>query len=150
MSVRQNIITSVKSTFQNITILNGYNTDFGQKLYEWKHVDVASADMDCIILRDNQCLFVDPEEPDDNVQNRQWKKLTLQVIVVTSGKTSSETLRRVVADIYKAIGTNPTWDGNAVRTEVDGDEMELDQLNKIFGATIITVNITYVTEKWGD
>lgn len=150
MSKRQDIITELISKLATITKTNGYATDIGSKVYEWKTTDVGSDEENCIVVWDTNSKVIEPYEEEDNTDPKHWKQLTVKMVVVTSGATTAANLRSMIADVYKLIGLNVTWGGNAWETILEGDEMILDQQKKLYGATEITINIVYVVNQWAD
>ena len=61
--------------------------------------------------KDNQKLFVDVE------------------FVCTEGASNHEFAEKMVADIYKAIGTDPTWGALAHDTVLISDEVDVDEVS---------------------
>jgi len=73
------------------------------------------------------------------------------------GETSHELAESIIVDIYKAIGTDPTWGGLAhdtvpISDDVDVDEADLggDNNVKIVGGGKISIAVHYQTSMWAE
>jgi cobyric acid synthase len=149
-SVRQSIIDAIKTRFESILISGGYQTNIGQKVTEWQAYDSNDRNLECIEFRDTSAKITDPDEEDDNAEAWHYKNLTLQVFVQTAGTTASATVRKMIADVLKAVGTDVTWGGYAIDTALEGDETMIDQETKKIGVSLVTLSIHYKTVKWQD
>lgn len=151
MSRRQDIITALDTRLKGILKTEGYQTDMGKNVREWYAFPVNEApDTDSLLYEDPSCARVEPYEYDDNVQSYHYKRLTVHIYIVTSGSTAPAALRVRIADVLKAIGTDVTWGGLALDTELEGDDSEVVHEKKKIGGTRITISIDYKVERWDD
>ena len=52
MGVRAEIVSALKTLLETISPGNGYLTDLGLNVYEWREYAFSSADMPCINIKD--------------------------------------------------------------------------------------------------
>lgn len=153
MSVRQNIISALIAALEGITIENGYNTDAGNNVAEWKTYDSDPAeDGDTIVVHDIRCEpSTDAEsESDDNARDYDFKKLTVNIILLTCGKDAPQTLRLMIDDVCKAIGSDDSFGGIADNTEWINDQTDVDKKSKTYGGTLYALAISYRCSRWRD
>lgn len=111
--LEQRIFDAVAARFATILTENGYLTNIGQNIFEWKAetwnlaTDSPGAD-----LRD--------ERIDDTLTfGLEIHKLRITARCITDGTASSDTVRSIKADVTTMIGTDPNW-------TVDGVELAAD------------------------
>ena len=151
MSVRQNIITALDTRLKTIKTSNGYNTNIGERVYEWRAIDIEKETLDCISYQDPSSELIAPFEENDNAdETYHYKKLTVHIYMLTSGTTANAKLRLMIEDILTAIGTDTTFSNTAGKTTLEGDTTEIEQDNKKYGGTRITILIEYKTLAWKD
>ena len=149
MSVRKDIVTALVAGLGAITTANGFATDCGAKVKEWEKFSDPAKDADALHVRDVSCSPRDPDEENDNTEEQHYKGLKLNIIVLRSGGSTAEELRTAVSDIYKAIKTI-SWPSAFRRVEWNGDETDVDDLNKKYGGTMITITVNYTVPAWDD
>ncbi len=151
MSKRQDIISAVDARLKAILISGGYITNIGQNVKEWYQVPVDAAVNDLLSYEDPTCKRIDPpDEEDDNAAAYDYKRLTVNIFVITSGSTAPAKLRIYIADVLKAVGSDVTWGGLALNTTLDGDDSEVVHEKKKLGGTQITIYIDYKVVQWED
>lgn len=143
MSIRQNIMTAVDGRLKIITTANGYNTNAGAHVFDWLDRDLADSELDAIIYRDKS------NEISDSGFGTVINTVTVEIEVKTkSASTTAAQVRKMIEDVYKAIGTDDTWGGLALTTIPQTDEIDLSQVEKIAGSAMIIVKIQYNTATW--
>lgn len=149
MSKRQDIITALLARFRTISVAGGYNTT--PTVEEWRTFDANPGEIgDMIIVKDVSCDMDDEAaEIDDNAWDTWARRLKVQVICITEGKTSSETLRDMIEDVIEAIGTDDTL-GGICRIDYEGDQTDVDRQGKTYGGTLINLGIAYRVTRWTD
>lgn len=92
------------------------------------------------------------EEPiTETLINGIWgRTLAIDISVQADGSTSGTTVSQIVEDIYKAIGTDIQWSGNAINTRPVRTIWEVDQNEKRITGATITVEIDYRTGAWAE
>ena len=150
MTTRQSIITALVTLFETITTANGYSTNLGQHVEEWKTWEVnQDTKTDTLVIRDTKCDIIEMEE-DDNAGDYHFKRLTVQAIIITSGTAASETLRTLLDDVYRCIGTASDLGGLAIDIECEGDQTDIDRQARTYGGTLVTLAILYRVVRWRD
>ena len=140
---RQQIMDAVKSRLQTITTVNGYNTNLGNNVYEWKETAFAENEMPGIDYHDSRC------ERFDGVLNRFRWRLNVELEIATQDATAVSDVRKMIADVYKAIGTDDTWGGLAITTgQPESDEMRVMKEERFIAGALIGMFIIYETSLW--
>jgi len=132
--VRQRIVNAVETRLRGITTGNGYNTNLGNNLSVWR--DLINAPLDPSELPAGS-IWDTEEETSEMVSSRHEHRLMFEVHV--AGATDA-VVRQMLADLYKAIGTDRLWvvagSQLAQRTDPVGSQMGIAQKGSaIVGAT---------------
>lgn len=142
-SIRQQIITALDTRLKTITTANSYKTNAGAHVFDWLDRDLADSELDAIIYRDKQ------NEITDSGFGTVINTVTVEIEVKTkSASTTAAQVRKMIEDVYKAIGTDDTWGGLALTTNPQTDEIDLSQVEKIAGSALIVIKIEYNTNAW--
>jgi len=137
--VRQSIITNLLNMLQGIRISDGYKTDVGTKVFEWREIAIELADCPCLIVRDTT------DEIEDQGVHDHAHKLTITVTCIAAGTSAVEDARKIEADIYEAIGTDLSIGNQAYWTEWQGSAMQVQHEENIFANILITLLVLYKT-----
>lgn len=143
MSIRQQIITALDTRLRTITIANGYHTNAGQRVFDWLDRDLADTELDAIVYRDpaNEIL----QETFNQINNR----VRVEIEVKTkSASTTGAQVRKLIEDVYKAIGTDETFGGLAHEAQPVSENIDIQQADKIMGSATVVIDIYYMTTKW--
>lgn len=141
MSMRQQIIDAMDARFKAIKIANGYNTDLGNKVYRWKTTAIEAGETMALIYRD---LTADVFE---SAHNKHDHRLSCEAeIIALAGTITDNEVRKMLADVIKAIGANPFWSGLAITTKITGHSIDaIEQMDKIVGGGKVTFEVHYRT-----
>jgi hypothetical protein len=141
-TIRQSIITNLKTRMQTIRTANGYNTEAGMNVFEWLEYSTDATVRPAIIIRD----------PEDNVDqygaHEKGRKLYVEIVVQTDGTDAVSDARSIIGDVEKAIGTDETFSGLCYMTEDAGNEMESKHEEDILATAKIKYNLYYKTGLW--
>jgi len=143
-SIRKQIVAAVITQLETITTVNGYNTDVGNSVYEWREYPVDESETPCLIVADTECETVD--EGGDIHDHR----LTIEIGIEVSGSSSAGDMRNVLADLNKAVGVGveENWSNLAYNTEPVGDSTDMEHKERIFSDTIFQLVICFRTPAW--
>jgi|GEM_PF-775425 len=148
-SVRQKIVDAVKTRFQSITVANGYETNLGNKVFVWRDTGAApfeESELPAVVLFDAKDEIV------QQLSRIQHHKLLMVADVVTDDATQSTQIRKLVADIYKAIGVDIYWTVESVRLAFDTDpmqdEFDVRQEERVIASARVQFTIQYRTLSW--
>lgn len=155
--LRQDIIDAVKTRMQGILTGSGYHTNIGSHVITGRPrlvgpdgsvgpSIVEASELPCVIIRD----------PVDTIKHstlarKQEHVLDVELeIHVQGGADSDADLRMAIADVYKAVGTDPKWSNLATNTTPASDESTILQGDKIDAAALIRINIAFITGPWAE
>lgn len=143
MSIRQQIITALDTRLRTITTANGYLTNVGQRVFDWLDRDLADTELDAIVYRDPANEI--SQETFSQVDNR----VRVEIEVKTkSASTTAAQVRKLIEDVYKAIGIDETFGGLAHEAQPVSENIDIQQADKIMGSATVVIEIYYVSTKW--
>lgn len=130
-SRRQSIIDAIKGRLQAIRIAGGYETDLGLQVHVWR--DTATSPFTPEELTPGALNLRDPKrQTEQQLVDHHHHTLTINIELAVAGGTEAQTVRKMLADLDKAIGVDRKWGGLAFDTD-PGDDQILVAQN---GATI--------------
>lgn len=154
---RQEIMDAVKARMQGILTGAGYHTDLGQNVITGRPrligpdgtigpSIVEASELPCILVRDPL-----DEIKNSTLRGKQEHSLSVEIeIRLEGGSASDEDLRKAIADVYAAVGTDTRWSGLALNTTPASDENTVLQGDKVIGAAFIRINIQFITGPWAE
>jgi len=146
---RQQIMDALKARMQTILTANGYYTNLGSKVFDYKSTTFNDNDLDAINLRDETNNLIDELASGQN----EWD-LNLDVeidILFKKGGTSITEARKGISDVKKAIGgggNDITFGGLAYKTNFASDTLIHEQDEAVIVGARIRVRIRYRTNIW--
>jgi hypothetical protein len=141
---RQQIIDSIIARFGEIKIANGYHTDFNY-VSEFPTISIDESKRPSISIRDT--TNINSQEWAGNPAQIDWE-LSVAIEIGCAGAETRATIRKMIADIYKAIGEDYTWGSYAIKTDLVGDEIVVKQDETQIDGAIINIKILYRTTKF--
>ncbi len=144
-SKRQKIINAVDARLKTILVTGGFETDLGKNVFAWRSEPLQASELPGLIYRD-----VSQEVSDDEAAIGQHEyELTVEVeIIAQSGATTGSQLRKMIADVIKAIGVDITWGALAQRSNPVSDSINFEQAEKVIAGALVTFTIIYRTNQW--
>lgn len=142
-SIRQSIMTALDTRLKTIKTTAGYKTNAGNNVFDWLDRDLADTELDAIVYRDpaNEIL----QETFNQINNR----VRVEIEVKTkSASTTGAQVRKLIEDVYKAIGTDETFGGLAHEAQPVSENIDIQQADKIMGSATVVIDIYYMTTKW--
>ncbi len=144
-SRRQNIITAVKTRFAAIRATNGYATNIGQRVEEFRTTPFDASELPAINLLDT----VEPVSFDNKNRGSHLRQLTVVANLVLAESAHSATqARAALADVEKAIASDPRWGGLATRTLPKQGRLMVDDKGLWLGGAQVEFVIEYFTAPW--
>ena len=137
-SVRQQIVDAFITRLRTITTINGYETELGSNISEgrteeWQESELPGGDVregeESIEVSDPQHSFT----------------LPLELEVKVAGATSRATVRKIIADVTKAIGASKFSSLIVYIRPVSNGEPDFDKKDKLFGSITMSFEVVYVT-----
>ena len=145
-SVRELIVNAVGVRLQAITVANGYETNLGAGLNLWRVTDFADSELPVMNLRDVECVT------DQLIGNHHEHRLKLEVVAVSkiggSDDNAGVTSRRMLADIWKAIGVDRKWSSLALDTNPLRDSTQVEQEKHLLISVKVEFEIKYRTQSY--
>ena len=143
-SIRQQIMAAIKTRFQGITVANGYQTNIGQNVSEWKDSPWGQDIVSGVDLRDPDCSGTVDAYP-----THTFRMIVNAIAFAKSGATTPAEIRnKTLGDINKAIGVDPQWGGLSINTEPPTDSIIVEQAEKIIGGVDVTFVVVFRTKAW--
>ena len=141
-------MAAVKARMQTILIASGYYTNLGSKVYEWRLTAFEDGDLPGINIADPEQTTIN--ELTQGNYNKHDHILSVIIQVVYSSSSTPALVRRMIADVKKAISTDLTWSGLAYNTTAadEPETMDLEQREGTYGSALIKINIYYRTTAW--
>lgn len=144
-SIRQKITDAVSARLALIKTVNGYETDLGLKVFEWRVAEIPESDLPAAVYRDIGC---DTSDSEGSSMGYHLHSLNMEIELFASGSTSPATMRKMIADVFKAIGVDDTWGGLALTTRPQGDKADVEQEEKKFTNTLVSIVVEFETLAW--
>lgn len=142
-SIRQQIMSALDTRLKLIKTTGGYKTNAGNNVFDWLDRDLDDSELDAIVYRDPANEII--EETFSQVSN----KLRVEIDAKTkSTSTTAAQIRKIIEDIYKALGTDETFGGLAYQTSPASETIEIRQQDKIMASATIAIDIYYIVTKW--
>jgi hypothetical protein len=139
-SIRQQIITAVDTRLKTITTVNGYNTNLGNNIFEWRDAPLQESELPGAVYRDLQQTTVMAVGYHEHA-------LALEILILLSGTEAATTIRKLIADVIKCVGTDRTWGTLAEDTlPVSDEEIAIEHAGKKIGGISLKFIIQYVTK----
>jgi hypothetical protein len=79
-----------------------------------------------------------------------YRDLNVAVQLVTGGALADTLVRKGIADIQRAIGTDLTWGGLAIDTDWVNTTIERDQQEQRIMSATVNIKISYSTTQWSE
>ncbi len=143
-SKRQQIIEALDTRLKTIKKTSGYKSDIGNHVYDWLDRDLDDSELPALIYRDR----TNPIESYTVLNYLNQVNVEIEV-KAKSASTTAESVREMIEDVYKAIGTDDRFGGLAVDSQPVSDEINISHEDKIKGTGTINIIIEYEKEKWG-
>lgn len=138
-SIRQQIMTALIIRLQTITIANGYETNVGGNVNDWHVSNFEETELPAMDVRD-------VNESTEVRGSLHQNTLSIEIETKVSGTASATTMRDIIADVVKAIGTDPSFSGLAQNiVPVQNATVELDQKDKRIASVLQSFDILYLT-----
>lgn len=142
MANRQDILDAVKARLQEILVANGYRTDLGLHVFEWKTTAFAQNEMPGITYRDTE----------ENIRpltgGMEDVSLTVELILcVSSGSVTMANLREAIDDVVKAIHSDWSWGGLAWDTAIGPIDAFADNEGKLTGTAKIVATVKFERQR---
>lgn len=138
-TIRQLIVDDFKKRMQSITKLNGYHHDMGSNIFVYRTEDWQVSELPGGDIRDG----------DESVEvsgDHHVFTLDIKFEAKISGTTSLRGVRKVIADVTKAVGATPKFSDLIVTVRpVSNEAPEFNKKDKLFCSVAMNFEIIYIT-----
>ncbi len=139
---RQVIVDAIRTRLATILSSNGYNTDIGRHVFEWKVTAFADSDLPAVTFRDTDPTFR------ELTGGMQEVSLPVAFIIGAAlGASTMQVLRAAIEDVLSAINSDFTWGGMAWDTAVDTIEAFAEHEGKLTGLARISTTVKYEQQR---
>ncbi|MCC7202446.1 MAG: hypothetical protein IT393_07295 [Nitrospirae bacterium] len=140
-SKRQQIVNAIDGKLKTILVSNGYETSLGNNVYEYWDVALEESELPGVIWRDSSEICT------PLISDMQDRLLTVSLTLQAIGADAPKQLRKMIADIEKAIKTDLTWGGLAIDTDPVNmtEAFEIEHKEHLVGACRIEFTLKYRT-----
>jgi hypothetical protein len=140
-SIRKRVVAAYIARLETITTGNGYRTDLGLKITQWRTTDWQESEL----ISGPGADVRDKEDP-PTVKGRSHRyKLEIETDARMLGSTMKDVAHDILADILDAIATDLGFGGLVQMVEIGDSDVDFDQKNRKLGTTQLTVTLSYVT-----
>lgn len=140
-SKRQIILNAIDTALKTIKIANGYETDLGNNIFEWREEPLQESELPAAIWRDT-------DEPVEFTIGAHEHKLTVEIELYAVGPTSPTILRKLIADVVKLVGANLTWSGNAEDTKPQTEDIKTEKESRRIAGALVKFEVIYTTNRF--
>jgi hypothetical protein len=136
---RQALVDAFETRMKTIKKSGDYYSDIGLNVFVWKRSSVDETEQPGLNIKD------DPEvsqlDSTKNYSDRLDRDLTVTVTVFA--QDDDKMVRKMMADVEKAVGTDPTFGGLAIDAAPTGNRLLMNQDEKVEGAATLDFTIMY-------
>lgn len=141
-SLREQIFAEVAAQLALIKPENGYETSIGAGAFRWRVTEIGSEELPCHTVSD-------PESKTSNEVSRIHSHDTTFEVAAFDLKPEAIRVdqqgRKMLADLWKAIGVDRTWGGLAIDTLPVGDEMTVEHTDRTYVGVKVKFRVLYRT-----
>lgn len=141
---RQTIVDAIETRLKTILTTGGYATNAGQHVYVWRTTPLADAEYPALCIYDTTCAI----NTDGGIIGQHEHTLDISVEAIAAGSTTRSVVRSMMADVFKAIGTDDRFGGLVDMTIMQSHEINLEQGERVIGAGVVRFSVTYRTPQW--
>jgi hypothetical protein len=142
-SIRQTIMAAFEDRLQTILISNGYQTNLGQNIFEWRGVALEDSELPAAIYRDMQ----------DNIAltfGREEHKLRIDLDIFAEATPDAGIMRKIIADIHISMASPDTTLGGIAEDilPISDETIQTEHENKKYFGISLKIIVQYVSKIW--
>ncbi len=141
-SLREQIFDAISTRLSGILIAGGYNTDIGLRAYKWRVTPFAETELPAHSISD----------PEDTIETKVSRihdhTLTVEVVALDKKPAAvsvDQHGRKMLADIWKAIGVDRTFGGLAFDSLPVADELVVEHSDNLRVGAKVKFNVRFRT-----
>lgn len=143
ITIRQRVVTALDTLFKTIKTTAGYQTNLGSNVFWWRDTPLQVSELPGLVCRDIAETTVRAVGQHEHI-------LTVQAIISLESSDDGATVRKEIADITKALGTqvSPNVCLSGYAEDIDPPDSEVIEVEhagiKIYGMAV-NIRIHYAT-----
>lgn len=137
-SKRQQIVNAIKARLEGISTGASYETNLGASVHEWR--DTALQESEC-----PGAIFRDTVDPEELTFGEHVHTLALEVELFALGADAPTTLRKMIADVVKAFGTDRKLGGLAQDMMHRADLLATERESRRLAGAVVRFDVIYTT-----
>ena len=138
--MRQQLIDTIVARLKTITVLNGYNTNIYENVSAWRMGTISPDDLPSIEVRDLDAIMTD-----EDLDGTTGHALNFEAYILCAGASAAADARAGIADIAKALNTDPTFGGIVKLFNVTGHSLAMQQAEENLVVGTYEFNLYYWT-----
>ena len=141
---RQLLVTAIDTRFKTILTANGYETSVGATVVWWAMSPIDQDLLPQILLKDTEKMDILGIGQHQHIMN-----IAVEIHLKPVYTAAAETMRKVIADLYKCIGVDVTWGGLAEDTSLPVEMgLRIEQHEHCLVAVGYNFDVEYITNPW--
>jgi len=140
-SIRQTIMAAFEDRLQTILTANGYQTNLGSNVFEWRGTALEDSELPAVIYRDMA-------DTTALTFGRQEHKLRVDLDIFTN--STADVMRKLIADIHTCMASPDTTLGGLAEdiSPVSDETIQTEHEDKKYFGISLKVIIQFVTKIW--
>lgn len=140
--IREQIMDFLINKLKQIKTQNGFYTNAGQNVYEWKNDPLPPERLPALIVRDALV-----RADDGIIGAHRW---VLGIEIACAGRNARE-MRRIIADVFKVISEceQERFGINNAFIELSRSDMQVERHDIELSAAVLYFSVVYDAPRWG-
>jgi hypothetical protein len=141
---RQDIVDAIETRLKTILVTGGYHSDLGLNVFVWRRAPIEAHEVPAVNILDRETKLSGTGLK--GATPLSTYEMTVEIQVAATGSAAPDTVRSLAADVYKAVGTDPTFSGKVLITTPIGDEMYAEHAGEVVADAVIRLSLLYRTD----
>lgn len=142
-TIRQKLVDAIKARLQTIKTVNGYETNLGNHVFEWRNAPLEEHEMPGLVFRD-----LDEAIPLTGLVENHELEIEIE-LYTADGVATPATTRKAIADVSKCIGADATFGGLAQDTVPAKEEaIMFEHKAKVLSGARLKLVVKYLTYRF--
>jgi len=150
--IRQKLVDAIKARFNAVTIAGGYNHDLANRIYVWRDLSQGAASFKTAELPALNIRDTDNNPEHFRLGNGFDNELLFEVDFITTTDPADAWGRKLMADVYRAIGQDPKWNVAGTNLAIDtlprGDTFAVIHGKTRYAGGTVKFTIKHRTKSW--
>jgi len=141
--IREQVVQALETLLGTITKANGYLTNVGSKIYRGTDRPLEENELPGAVMVEGQ----ESSDPEVSVgKNHQYLNISVEArTIYTDKQNHQQEAGKMLADIIKAVGTDPTLGGLAIDISNQGNIVDRPEAEAQIAAVDISLLVHYRT-----